>query len=48
VIERDWYDLGEWNIEANGNCTHCGASIAGVFEEAPGQWGARRMRVVMN
>jgi len=46
-LERDWYELGEWNIDAHGGCSHCGARIAGVFEEAPGERGARRMRVRM-
>jgi pyruvate formate lyase activating enzyme len=45
VIERDWYELGEWNIDPQGCCMHCGAKIAGVFDAAPGNWGARRMPV---
>ncbi len=48
VIERDWYELGQWRL-ANGACESCGAVIPGVFEERPGQWGARRQVVrVMN
>jgi pyruvate formate lyase activating enzyme len=45
VIERDWYELGEWAIDSNGCCKHCGTSIAGRFANAPGKWGARRMPV---
>jgi pyruvate formate lyase activating enzyme len=48
VIERDWYELGEWNITADGNCGHCGHAIAGVFEEKPGDWGARRLPVTLH
>jgi pyruvate formate lyase activating enzyme len=48
VIERDWYQLGEWNLDANGACAHCGTKIAGVFEAAPGEWGARRVSVRLN
>jgi pyruvate formate lyase activating enzyme len=44
LIERDWYELGEWNIE-NGECRCCGHKIAGVFEEERGDWGARRLPV---
>jgi pyruvate formate lyase activating enzyme len=44
LIERDWYELGEWNVE-NGRCRSCGYKIAGVFEEQRGNWGARRLPV---
>ena len=46
VIERDWYSLGEWNLDAN-RCTFCGHEIPGLFEKRPGTWGARRMPVVL-
>jgi pyruvate formate lyase activating enzyme len=45
VIGRDWYVLTEWNLDANGRCTSCGTACAGVFEEHPGRWGARRQPV---
>jgi hypothetical protein len=44
LIERDWYELGKWNLE-DGQCRSCGCNIAGVFEEQRGDWGARRLRV---
>jgi pyruvate formate lyase activating enzyme len=44
LIERDWYELGEWNLEG-GRCRLCGYKIAGVFEEQRGDWGARRVPV---
>ena len=44
LIERDWYELGEWNLE-DGRCRSCGYKIAGVFEEQCGDWGARRVPV---
>ncbi|MCB1724629.1 MAG: AmmeMemoRadiSam system radical SAM enzyme [Chromatiaceae bacterium] len=47
VIERDWYELGDWQLK-NGHCAHCGHPIAGVFEERPGSWGRRRMPVAMH
>jgi pyruvate formate lyase activating enzyme len=44
LIERDWYELGKWNLE-DGRCRSCGCEIAGVFEEQCGDWGARRVPV---
>ena len=46
VIGRDWYRLTTWGL-SNGCCTACGARVPGVFEQAPGRWGARRMPVRM-
>ena len=42
VIGRDWYVLTDWQLDAKGACRRCGARCAGVFEEKPGTWGARR------
>jgi pyruvate formate lyase activating enzyme len=43
LIGRDWYVLKDWHIDAEGKCGHCGTPCAGIFEERPGSWGARRM-----
>jgi pyruvate formate lyase activating enzyme len=45
LIERAWYSLGEWNLDAQGCCRACGARCPGVFDAAPGRWGARRQPV---
>jgi pyruvate formate lyase activating enzyme len=45
LIERDWYQLGQWNLDAQSCCTHCGAWIAGNFEATPGTWGRRRQPI---
>jgi len=45
VIERDWYQLGTWSLDANGACLGCGTSIPGHFDAAPGHHGARRVPV---
>lgn len=45
LIVRDWYELKSWNLSANGECTSCGELCAGVFEEFPGSWGAKRQAV---
>ncbi|HHJ14285.1 MAG TPA: AmmeMemoRadiSam system radical SAM enzyme [Gammaproteobacteria bacterium] len=47
LIERDWYVLGQWGLDARGHCASCGAAIPGVFEARPGDWGARRLPVRM-
>jgi pyruvate formate lyase activating enzyme len=47
LIERDWYELGEWRLTPQGNCEYCARPLAGVFEATPGNWGARRMPVAM-
>ncbi len=36
LIGRDWYQLSEWNLDAEGKCRNCGTPCAGVFEEKPG------------
>lgn len=45
VIERDWYVLGAWNLNAAGHCLSCGTAIPGKFAGKPGDWGRRRMPV---
>ncbi|NIM28660.1 MAG: AmmeMemoRadiSam system radical SAM enzyme [Gammaproteobacteria bacterium] len=45
LIVRDWYVLHAWNLDAEGRCTQCGTACDGVFEAAPGDWGARRLPV---
>ena len=45
LIGRDWYELSDYNLHKNGKCKSCGERCAGVFEESPGSWGARRKPV---
>jgi pyruvate formate lyase activating enzyme len=45
LIERDWYTLGEWNLDAQGRCKACGTPLPGRFAAQPGHWGAKRMPV---
>lgn len=47
LIERDWYQLGEWQLDSEGHCLHCGTTLHGHFEGGPQHWGANRMRVRM-
>ena len=44
LIERDWYNLGEFNIE-NGKCKFCNTKINGQFTQTPGTWGRNRQPV---
>jgi pyruvate formate lyase activating enzyme len=48
VIERDWYELGEWKLDATGGCLQCGTQLPGLFNGAPGAWGAKRVPVRVN
>jgi pyruvate formate lyase activating enzyme len=45
VIERDWYELGAYDLTDDGSCNRCGAPIPGRFDGPPGAWGARRSPV---
>ncbi len=45
LIERDWYRLGAWELDAAGRCRGCGVVCAGVFDPKPGDWGSRRQPV---
>lgn len=45
LIERDWYELGAWNVTPEGRCVACDEPCAGRFESRPGSWGARRQPV---
>ena len=45
LIERDCYRLGAWRLDQRGRCAGCGEPCTGVFDGAPGRWGARRLPV---
>jgi pyruvate formate lyase activating enzyme len=45
LIGRDWYVLTKWNLTSDGKCMSCDALCAGLFEDQPGSWGARRLPV---
>jgi pyruvate formate lyase activating enzyme len=45
LIERDRYELGEWNLDAQGRCRSCHTPLAGHFDARPGDWGGRRQLV---
>jgi pyruvate formate lyase activating enzyme len=48
LIERNWYNLGRWNLDANGCCRFCGTALAGHFDSEAGHWGSRRRRLFID
>lgn len=47
LIGRDWYLLTDWNLTEDGRCRFCGTVCAGVFSGPPGDWGPRRLPVLL-
>lgn len=47
LVGRDGYVITDYSLGAGGVCLQCGTHLAGVFETAPGSWGARRVPVRM-
>jgi pyruvate formate lyase activating enzyme len=45
LIERDWYEIGAYNLTDDGHCKACGALCAGLFDGPAGNWGRRRMPI---
>ena len=45
LIERDWYQLGRYTLDATGHCSRCGHAAAGRFAARPERWGPRRLRI---
>jgi pyruvate formate lyase activating enzyme len=50
VIGRDFYALTAWRLTVEGGegrCGACGAAVPGLFEDAPGRWGPRRLPIAI-
>ena len=45
VIERDWYAILAYRLDAHGACQACGHRIAGRYGEFHGAFGPRRVPV---
>ena len=45
LIARHGYEIEAWQLGPGGRCRRCGTACVGVFEDAPGRWGARRVPV---
>lgn len=48
VIERDWYQLGEYTLDDTGHCIHCGHKIPGRFAGPRENFGPRRIPVAIH
>lgn len=47
LIERNWYELGDWGLDDTGCCKKCGARLAGFFDGSPGEWGSKRVPILI-
>ena len=45
LIERDWYEMGEYNLVNKNQCKFCSAICPGHFDVKPGGWGSKRMPI---
>ncbi|NOT99143.1 MAG: AmmeMemoRadiSam system radical SAM enzyme [Sideroxydans sp.] len=48
LIVRDWYEIEQYRLTADGHCPDCLATVAGRFEKFTKAFGARRIPVVMS
>ena len=48
LIVRDWYEMLEYRVTAEGKCPDCGARVPGCFDAAPGTFGRRRIPVAFS
>lgn len=48
LIVRDWYELLEYRVTPDGHCGKCGAPVAGRFDAQAGNWGRRRLPVLIS
>ncbi len=47
LVERDWYRLGYWGLDAEGNCAACGTAPAGHFGGPPAAGDCRSVALRM-
>ena len=43
LIERDWFEIGRYQVTATGACAACGAQLAGRFDGPAQRFGRRRL-----
>lgn len=48
LIERDWYAIARYTLDAEGGCPRCGARLAGRFGTVAGDWGRRRLPIKLS
>ena len=47
VIQRAWYEIVSYDLDAAGRCGRCGAQCAGRFSTGAGSWGRRRLPIAI-
>jgi pyruvate formate lyase activating enzyme len=47
LVVRDWYEILDYRLTADGRCPDCGAAAAGRYDARPGSHGRRRTPVVI-
>ena len=47
VIVRDWYAIRSYRLTDDGRCAGCGTRLPGVYDGPRGEWGPRRLPVVL-
>lgn len=47
MIERDWHRIASYRLTPTGRCPHCDTAIAGRFGREAGNFGRRRIPIVM-
>ena len=47
LIVRDWYAILDYRLDPEGRCPSCKAALAGRFDAKVGEFGRRRVRVVV-
>lgn len=45
LVERNWYQLGAYHLDAEGRCAACQTAIPGRFGPSRGNWGAKRQPI---
>ncbi|NQY35495.1 MAG: AmmeMemoRadiSam system radical SAM enzyme [Alteromonadaceae bacterium] len=47
LIERNWYQLGQYNLSDNGQCLNCGYELAGRYSGPRGDFGRQRIPIIL-
>jgi len=47
LIQRDWYQINDYRLTADGRCPDCGTVVAGRFDATCGHFGRHRVPVMM-
>lgn len=47
LIVRDWYQIKQYRLDADGHCPDCGATVAGRFGAQSGNFGRKRIPIAM-